>query len=97
VIHFSPDEQCCLTYALVCDSAAISPQIQYTGREVVVILSRDQATAWASSAQVGIYATVDLGRRGTLDLVVEKDFACLDLSDADNIDTFPNPNATSVC
>jgi hypothetical protein len=92
-IYFSPNEQACLTYALVCDSAAMSPQIRYTGREMVVILPRDQATAWTGNDQVGIYATIDLGNRGTLDLVLEKDFACLDLSDADNLDTFPNPKA----
>lgn len=47
--------------------------------------------AWAQSDQVGIYVTLDLGLHGNLDLVVEKDFACMDLSDADNLDTFPNP------
>jgi hypothetical protein len=80
----------------MCDSAVVSPQIRYTGREIVVILPREQATTWAGSDQVGIYATVDLGLRGTLVLVVEKDFACLDLSDADNLDTFPNPNASGL-
>jgi hypothetical protein len=95
-IHFSPIDETCLTYTLTCDSTVTSPQIQYTGREIVVVLPRGQATAWAGSDQVGIYSTVDLGLRGTLDLVVEKDFACLDLSDADNIDSFPNPNANTV-
>ena len=95
-IHFSPIDQTCLTYALTCDSTVTSPTIRYTGREIVVILPRGQATAWAGSDQVGIYSTVDLGLCGTLDLVVEKDFACLDLSDADNIDSFPNPNANTA-
>ena len=92
-ICFSPGDQMCLTYALVCDSTVTSPQVRYTGREIVVILCRDQAITWASSDQVGIYASVDLGLQGTLDLTVEKDFACMDLSDADNSDTYPNPNA----
>ena len=83
-----------LTYALVCDSAVMSPQVQYVGSEIIVILPHDQAMLWAGSDQVGIYATVDLGLHETLDLVVEKDFACMDLSDADNLDTFPNPKAS---
>jgi hypothetical protein len=33
----------------------------------------------------------------SLDLIVEKDFACLDLSDADNEDTFPNPLVGTTC
>jgi hypothetical protein len=96
-IQFSPADEESLTYALTCNSSVTSPQIRLTGREIVTILPRDQATSWAGSDQVGIYATIDLGVRGTLDLAIEKDFACLDLSDADNLDTFPNPNAGTPC
>jgi hypothetical protein len=42
-------------------------------------------------SQVGVYTTVDIPPEGLLDLIVEKDFACLDQSDEDNTDTFPNP------
>ena len=40
---------------------------------------------------------VDLGSNEGPDIIVEKDFACLDLSDADNHDTFPNPQLGAVC
>jgi hypothetical protein len=63
----------------------------------VVVLPKEEATAWAESNRIGICATVDLGPVDALDLIVEKDFACLDLSDADNLDTFPNPNAAGIC
>ena len=96
-ICFSAGDQMRLTYALVCDSAVASAQVRYTGSEIAVILPRDQAMTWAGSDQVGIYAAVDLGLQGGLDIVVEKDFACLDHSDAENIDTFPNPNAGAAC
>jgi hypothetical protein len=93
--YFSPVEHACLSYALVRDSTATSPQIRYAERNLAVVLPGDLATAWANSDQVGIYAAIDLGPRGTLDLVVEKDFACLDVSDADNLDTYPNPKANN--
>lgn len=32
-----------------------------------------------------------------LELILEKDFACLDRSDADNHDTFPNPLIGASC
>ena len=92
-IYFSPGDHCHLSYALVCDSASMSPQVRYAGCEILVVLPHDQAQTWAETDQVGIYATVDLGLHGTLDLVVEKDFACMDLSDTDNPDAFPNPKA----
>jgi hypothetical protein len=94
-IHFSSVEKAELTYTLVCDSAAMSPEVRYAGCEIAVILPLDQAMRWAGNDQVGIYATLDLGLHGVLDLVVEKDFACMDLSDADNLDAFPNPKARS--
>ena len=63
----------------------------------MIVLPKKEAATWAESNQVGIYASVDLGPHGTLDLIVEKDFACLDLSDADNLDTFPNHNVAGIC
>jgi len=96
-IYFSSDEQSRLTYALQHEPDLISATLRYQPREVVVVLPTEQATTWAKSIEVGIYATVDLGSFGALDLIVEKDFACLDLSDAANLDTFPNPNAAGIC
>jgi hypothetical protein len=94
IIHFSPEDQVSLTYALVCDSAVQSPQVRFTTHEIVVAVPHIQAIRWAGNGQVGIYAAVDLGLHGALDLSVEKDFACMDLSDADNLDTFPNPKTS---
>ena len=96
-IYFSPNEQSRLTYALEHEPDLISATLRYQPPEVVVVLPKEEATAWAESNQVGIYATVDLGPVGALDLIVEKDFACLDLSDADNLDTFQIPNAAGIC
>jgi hypothetical protein len=94
-IHFSPEEQSRLTYSLRVEPDLTSATLRYQRPEVVAVLPTKEATTWARDNQVGIYATVDLGPRGTLDLIVEKDFACVDGSDADNLDTFPNP--TGIC
>ena len=64
---------------------------------MTIVLRTEEVKAWEGSSQVGIYSTVDLGERGLLDILAEKDYACLDLSDAENIDTFPNPSAGAVC
>lgn len=96
-IYFSSNEQSRLTYALEHEPDLNSATLRYRPPEVVVVLPKEEAAAWAESNQVGIYATVDLGPVGALDLIVEKDFSCLDLSDADNLDTFPNPNSAAIC
>jgi hypothetical protein len=95
-IRFSSEEHCKLTYALEPDSRIASVGLRYQPPEIAIVLPTQDAQFWGQTDQVGIYAAVDIGH-GSLDLIVEKDFACLDLSDADNIDTFPNPNAGSVC
>jgi hypothetical protein len=38
-----------------------------------------------------------MGPAGSLEVVVEKDFACLDRSDEGNSDNFANPLAGAVC
>jgi hypothetical protein len=47
--------------------------------------------------EVGIYASCQLDRGQKLEILVGKDFACLDLSDADDEDIFPNPAMGVVC
>jgi hypothetical protein len=96
-VHLGCSEQAALTYALGTEPDAASVQLRYEGGEILVLLPKDVASAWAGTEQVGIYATVDLGANGKLDVIVEKDFACLDLSDAENADTFPNPELGAVC
>jgi hypothetical protein len=95
-VYFGSSEGSRLTYVLEHEPNLTGATIRYQPPEVLVVLPKSEATAWAKSGLVGIYATVDLGPVGSLDLIVEKDFACLDLSDADNLDTFPNPNA-GIC
>ena len=96
-IYFSPAEDSRLTYVLEHQSSSSSTTLRYQPHEVAIVLSTADVRSWGESIQVGIYSAVDLGVHGVLDLLVEKDFACLDLSDAENVDTFPNPNAGAVC
>jgi hypothetical protein len=64
---------------------------------VAVLLPADQVNAWGITDQIGIAEDINLGDLGTLAILIEKDFACLDRSDEANEDTFPNPNAGTTC
>ena len=96
-IHFSASPEAKLTYALnsAVQSAAVS--IEYEPQAVTVILSKDQTCVWGSESEVGVYGELDIGDAGFLEVIVEKDFACLDQSDEDNIDTYANPHAGTTC
>jgi hypothetical protein len=71
--------------------------VRYGSRDVTVILSKDRARIWGAQSEIGVYTTLDMGSAGSLEVVVEKDFACLDRSDEDNSDTFANPHLEATC
>jgi hypothetical protein len=96
-IHFTAAPEATLTYAL---ESALKPSpvtVRYGSREVTVILSQDRARIWGPQSEVGVYTTLDMGPAGSLEIAVEKDFACLDRSDEDNSDTFAHPLAGATC
>jgi hypothetical protein len=95
-IRFTASPDAKLTYAL--DSAVQSTpiNIRYGSQAVTVTLSKDRAVVWGSESEVGVYGEVENGDTHLLEVSVEKDFACLDGSDEDNIDTFANPHCTNA-
>jgi hypothetical protein len=96
-IHFAPQKTARLTYTLEQQLSGVAPTVQYTDGNITVRIPADQAIPWCLTDQVGIVESISLGTMGSLDLVIEKDFACLDRSDEDNQDTFANPNAGATC
>ena len=96
-IHFAPQAGASFTCALQQDTAAKSPAVHYTDNKVSVLLPPDQAYVWSAPDQVGIAEEISLGAIGSLFLLIEKDFACLDRGEEDNQDTFANPHAGRTC
>ena len=95
-IHFVPDPNARLTYALEHNADAKSMCVRYRPQELTVVISSGDMRQWASGPDVGLYGETSTST-GTLQLAIEKDFACLDKSDVENADTFPNPNQGAVC
>ena len=93
-IHFGIAEEARLTYALQHAPDVHALATRYEKGQVAVLLPTERARAWAEGADVGVYGAVSVAG-GQLEIAVEKDWACLDKSDADNQDTFPNPG--KVC
>jgi hypothetical protein len=96
-IHFAAQANAKLTYALEQTASISAPTIRYTQNTVTVLIPADQANSWCVNDQVGIAENLSVGSFGFLNLLIEKDFACLDRSDEDNEDTFANPNAGKTC
>ena len=96
-VYFGREAGAELTYVLSRDNSRQAVDVISLPHRVEVILPGEAAQNWAATDQVGISAEIDLGNRGMLSILIEKDFACLDGSAEDNADTFPNPLAAHAC
>jgi hypothetical protein len=90
-ISFAPDGGSQLTYSLEHTAATLAPAVRFVPPSLQVIIPTAQFQNWSLGEEVGIYSTIDLGPRGSLDLLIEKDFACMHGTAAENQDAFPNP------
>jgi hypothetical protein len=96
-IHFAPEPSAKFTYDLQLEQSVSRPTVQYAGNKVTILIPADQASTWGVTDQVGIAEDISLGDFGSLALLIEKDFACLDRDEGDNEDAFPNPKAGTEC
>lgn len=95
-IHFGAGDTATLTYALEHNADEPAIRMRYEGGEITVLLPSKAMRAWADGDDVGLYTTFATGAEA-VELAIEKDFACLDKSDEQNEDTFPNPHQGAVC
>jgi hypothetical protein len=96
-IHFGQDKDAKLTYALEHALSLHEISLRYQAGEVTIVLSSQALQRWADAQeQVGVYGRAEVSE-GELIMLVEKDFACLDGTEAENEDTFPNPDHGTIC
>jgi len=96
-IRFAEAPEAKLTYALESAAQSLPVRVRYGFHDLTVILSEIQVRIWEGESEVGVYSNLDIGLAGSLEVIVEKDFACLDRGDEENKDTFANPHAGTVC
>jgi hypothetical protein len=95
-IQFAADAGAQLSYALEQSETNAELSVVYRPQAVTVLLPGSAAREWAEGDKVGIYGDIDAGV-SRLAVIVEKDFACLNGSERDNIDAFTNPHKGTVC
>lgn len=96
-VRFASHPQRSLHYSIVLDEGLPNATVGFADGEILARLPRSEAERWATTEAISLEREMDLDGVSSLYLLIEKDFACLDLSDADNADTFPNPNAGQSC
>ncbi len=67
---------------------------------IALSVPRSRVLNWAYSDEVSLYAEQDLSEMGSLSLLIEKDFRCLEPGHhrdcEDDEDTFPHPSAEAM-
>ena len=63
------------------------------GACLTVVIPEPMATEWKAPNAISMRGSVDVPDGPVTTLLVEKDFACLDNTEEDQSDNFPNPNA----
>ena len=78
-------------YALQSSHAVSTPHAILEQKGILVLVPFETVSRWAAGNDVGIEAILPLGDRGRLQVLIEKDLACLNGTEEQNADTFPNP------
>ena len=83
-----------LEYVVESSPANIRPQAFLSESTLTIRLPETSVLAWSGSEQVSIRAEQPLDDGGSLDILVEKDFACLAPREGeDESDMYPHPQA----
>ncbi len=73
-IYFSIDRLSKLVYAISHDNHSNSATLRYRSSEILIVLPSKTFKEWIHSDQKGVYATIDLGPRGAIEFLLEKDY-----------------------
>jgi hypothetical protein len=96
-VYFPGDPAPSLSYVLAVGSHDEPVRVGFHLGQIAVSVSPAQLRSWSEEDQVGVYASLPVTDVAGLEIALEKDFACLDLSDEDNKDAFANPLAGKAC
>jgi hypothetical protein len=92
---FGGDQE--LRYCLQLSHNIENPQATFRAGEILVKVPYDRATHWALSSDVSIEGAQTITGQTQMQILVEKDFACLNGTAEQNVDAFPHPLAGTKC
>ena len=83
-----------LIYRLQCAGDGAELHASMHDNTITVVMPSTMAEEWVNSEKVGYQSKMRTGITGSLSILVEKDFQCLDETTEDQSDNFENPNKT---
>lgn len=85
-IHFPGGTS--LLHVLKKSDTAVRVTAEFVQSKITISLPNDMADEWIDTDEVGIQATIELEETAPLEILIEKDFPCLDRANEDKSDTF---------
>lgn len=94
-VAFGPSPAPHFAYAINSESVSDAVRATFDGGCIEVFVPAVLVRQWANSEQVGIECRQPCAQGQSLEILIEKDFACLQPRDGDeDNDTFANPKRT---
>lgn len=78
------------TYAVQRKNIA-SMEASFKGNTILLCVSEQKISGWDTNETVGFENSISTGNGSSLNLLLEKDFVCLDERIEDQSDNYPNP------
>ncbi|MGB3150244.1 MAG: hypothetical protein WBB27_06230 [Maribacter sp.] len=82
-----------LSYILNAKEGIKNLEADFTDNTITIFFPKKEVANWADSTTVGFSHSFVLDSGITLELLVEKDFVCMDETIEDQSDNYPNPKA----
>ncbi len=76
-VYFASNEQSKLIYAIEYADLS-SAALLYQSPEILILLPAEELDGWIRSGQTMLYATIELGTCGAIDVFIERDCELLD-------------------
>jgi hypothetical protein len=98
-IEFPGPQPAAFRYCVRFGNTPGSGDVRFENGELAITVPSDQASAWANHAdEIGLYYNHEIAGGGTLRVMIEKDYQCIDgPTEEIDPDGYPNPLASAGC
>jgi len=83
-------------YALQAKEGITVLDARFEGNAITLFLEQSKSNDWFKTNQVGFSHRINRPNGTTLELLLEKDFVCMDETVEDQSDNYPNPKMASL-
>jgi len=79
------------TYALEAKKGIRGIDARFQSNTITLFLDRSESQNWYESTRISFHHSIERTDGTILNLLIEKDFACMDEREEDQSDNYPNP------